>query len=143
MEFHLPCTIPRKHNFIKMKVEKKNISSYNRQKFYSIFFIGLSFFATVFTCPVKQLVKDTFFQRTATLQDKQFNNRSNTCSIYRQADLIKYQKSFSDSFTYFLYSDTHYSINPPLNPSSNKLQTFFIPGLYKLPLYLSNSNLRI
>jgi hypothetical protein len=126
-----------------MKVDKKNISSYNRNKFYSIFFIGFSFFPIFFSCPLKQLIKNNFQQHSATLQDKQLNNHSNTCSIYTQADVIKYQKSFSDSFTYFLYSDTHYSINPPLNPSSNKLQTFFIPGLYNLPLYLSNSNLRI
>ena len=126
-----------------MNVDKKNITIYNKNKCYSIFFIGFSFFALMFSCPIKQLVKNTFQQHSAALQGKQFNNHSNTCSICSQAEVIKYQESFSDSFPYFIYSDTHYSNNALLNPSSNKIQIFFTPGLYKLPLYLSNRNLRI
>ena len=126
-----------------MNINKKNITIYNRNKCYSIFFIGFSFFALMFSCPVKQLVKNTFQQHSAALQGKQFNNHSNTCSISSQAEVIKYQDSFSNSFPYFIYSDIHYSNNALLNPSLNKKQTIFSPRLYKLPLYLSNSNLRI
>ena len=126
-----------------MKVDKKNTPIYNRNKCYSIFFIGFSFFAILFSCPAKQLVKNTFQQHSAKLQGRQFNNHFNNCSIYTQVEVIKYQESFLESFPLFLYSDYHYYNNGLLNPSLNKTQTFFSPGLYKLPLYLSHRNLRI
>lgn len=133
-----------KLNFTGMADKLENRTKGMKKKSYSSLLLMFSFFMLVFSCPVKQLLKNSFDAQASHLpRSNSQHNYSSSCTVLPQPELSQ-QAEFSANPNVDLllpvvqtYSATFREV------SSHKKEVPLSSGPGSLPLYLSYRNLRI